>query len=407
MPFSIQAPAGRNTQTASTEGDRGESVAFISTVPQTLWYFARPHWRGLTKEGYKIIAISSPGSFLDRCLEQGADCTFAIDLQRAITPLSDLSAALRLTFLLGRLRPKLIHSHTPKAGLIGMMAAAAVRVPIRIYTFNGAVWLVGPRWKRALLRLADRIACSLATDVVCVSQSLRSAVIEARVCRARKAIVLGPGSSHGVDTQLFDPNRVRVEDRERLRQECGISAGHRVLGFVGRITPDKGIHELYGSWQVLRREFPDLHLVLCGPVETGRGAAGEIARGLDADARVKRIAIPHREMPLLYSLMDVCALPSHREGFPNVMLEAGCMCVPVVTTTAVGCRDAVIDGVTGILVPPRDTASLTSAISILLQSQSLRQRLGNAARLRAISEFSESAVCARFFEHYQELLSRR
>jgi glycosyltransferase involved in cell wall biosynthesis len=180
-----------------------------------------------------------------------------------------------------------------------------------------------------------------------------------------------------------------------------------VLGFVGRITPDKGIQELYESWQVLRREFSGLYLVLCGPVETERGAAKEIARKLDSDMRVRRIAIEHTEMPLLYSLMDVCALPSHREGFPNVALEAGSMCVPVVTSTAVGCRDAVLDGITGLLVPPRDAASLSSAIAKLLQSEELRLRLGKAARLRIVAQFSESAVCARFWDYYQDLLSHR
>jgi glycosyltransferase involved in cell wall biosynthesis len=394
------------TASAGPRRGRTRSIVFISTVPQTLWYFARPHWRGLNEQGYEIIAISSPGMFLDRCREQGADRTFAIELQRAITPLSDLLAALRLTRLLRRIRPYLLHTHTPKAGLVGMIAAAAARVPIRIYTFNGAVWLVGPRWKRNLLKAADRIACWLATDVVCVSPSLRSAVIEAGVCSARKAHVLGPGSSHGVHTDLFDPNRVRAEDREMLRQKLNIPPGARVLGFVGRITPDKGIQELYESWQLLGREFPDLYLLLCGPVETGRGAAKEIAQKLDADARVKRIAIDHCEMPLLYSLMDVCALPSHREGFPNVALEAGSMCVPVVTTTAVGCQDAVMDGVTGLLVPPCDPASLTAAIAKLLQSDDVCQRLGNAARVRIVAEFSEAAVCAHFWDHYQELLNR-
>ena len=402
-----EAPVTQAAVRASSLPKHGaRSIVFISTVPQTLWYFAQPHWRGLSEQGYEIVAISSPGMFLDRCREQGADRTFAIDLQRAITPMNDLLASIRLARILRRIRPSLLHTHTPKAGLVGMLAAAAARVPVRIYTFNGAVWLVGPRWKQALLKAADRLACSFATSVVCVSPSLRSAVVEAGVCSSRKAVVLGAGSSHGVRTDLFDRSRIRAEDQDMLRQKLSIPAGARVLGFVGRITPDKGIQELYESWQVLRHGYPDLYLLLCGPVETGRGAAKEIAEKLDADERVKRIAGDHHEMPLLYSTMDVCVLPSHREGFPNVALEAGSMCVPVVTTTAVGCQDAVIEDVTGLLVPPCDPASLAAAISRLLQSAEIRQRLGNAARLRIVADLSENAVCARFSNHYQELLNR-
>jgi glycosyltransferase involved in cell wall biosynthesis len=191
-----------------------------------------------------------------------------------------------------------------------------------------------------------------------------------------------------------------------IREKLGIPTSSRVLGFVGRITPDKGIHELYDSWQVLRREYPDVYLLLCGPVEGGRGKSKQIADNLDADPRVKRVATHHHEMPRLYSLMDVCILPSHREGFPNVALEAGSMCVPVVTTTAIGCRDAVIDDVTGLLVPPRDTVALTNAISRLLRSAELRQSFGTAARRRIVADFTEAAVCARFSAHYQELLNR-
>ena len=158
-----------------------KTIAFVSTVPQTLWYFARPHWAGLKRSGYEVVAVSSPGRFLDQCREAGAS-VFAIPLHRAITPLKDLVAVIRMCLLLRRIRPVLVHTHTPKAGFIGMIAAAVAGVRTRVYTFNGAVWLVGPQWKRRLLMYADALACRLATSVVCVSPSLRAAVIEAGVC---------------------------------------------------------------------------------------------------------------------------------------------------------------------------------------------------------------------------------
>jgi glycosyltransferase involved in cell wall biosynthesis len=403
---SPERPFGGREAAAEINSGSAGTVVFISTVPESLWYFARPHWSWLRERGYKVTVISSPGSFLQQCLDGGADRIFAINLYRSITPIKDLASFVRLARLLKTIRPSVVHTHTPKAGLLGMMAAAVAGVGIRIYTFNGALWLVGPAWKRRIFQWADRLACLLATNVVCVSPSLRDAVIRGRVCDARKAAVLGPGTSHGVDIGLFDPDRTSAENCEALKRELGIPTHCSVLGFVGRITPDKGIRELHEAWRLLRSEFPYLYLLLCGPVESDRGNANEIVRSLDSDLRVKRVALPHARMPFAYAVMDVCALPSHREGFPNVALEAGSMRVPVVTTTAVGCRDAVNDGVTGLLVPAGDACALRTAISTLLRSDHLRLRLGADARDRVVADFSESAVRARFRNYYEGLLSK-
>jgi glycosyltransferase involved in cell wall biosynthesis len=381
------------------------TILLVSTVPQTLWYFARPHWAAMKECGYDIIAVSSPGLFLNRCLQAGVSAVFAIPLHRAITPVRDLAAVVRMSLIVMRVRPLIVHTYTPKGGLIGMIAATVAGVRTRVYTFNGAVWLAGPGWKRCLLRAADRFACRLATSVVCVSRSLRTAVIEAGVCDGRKAVVLGPGTSHGVDSNLFDPDRFHGVDRDNFKRELGIPPDGRVLGFVGRLDPDKGIRELYEAWQALRREVGNLYLLLCGPAESGRPLPAEITNGFDRDLRVKKALVPHEAMPLAYSIMDVCALPSHREGFPNVALEAASMGVPVVTTTAVGCRDAVLHGVTGLVVPTGEVSLLTRGIAALLGSDEQRQCLGNAARQRVVADFSESAVCARILKHYDALLA--
>jgi glycosyltransferase involved in cell wall biosynthesis len=386
---------------------RAKTVVFISTVPESLWYFTRPHWTWLHEDGYRVVVISSPGEFLERCCECGADEAFAVPLARAIAPFRDLIAVYRLVVLLTALRPAIVHTHTPKAGFVGMIAAVISRVNSRIYTFNGAVWLVGSRWRRAVLTTADKLACRLATHVVCVSASLRDAVIKTRICHPDKALILGPGSSHGVDTALFDPDRLNPQELDSFRQGLSIPRDAPVIGFVGRITPDKGIAELASAWSLLRADYPDLRLLLCGPIERERGDAEAIARHFDSDPRVVRLALTLDRMPLAYSVMDVCVLPSHREGFPNVALEAGSMRVPVVTTTAVGCRDAVLPGLTGLLIPPRDAFALRAAVTEILGSKELRRRLGIAARDRILAEFSEAVVQARYRDYYASIVGHR
>jgi glycosyltransferase involved in cell wall biosynthesis len=254
---------------------------------------------------------------------------------------------------------------------------------------------------------SERISCGLADQVLCVSVSVRQLAVNSRLCRPEKIAVLAQGSGNGVDAaQQFNDSNISPSLREETRRRCNIPQGALVLGFIGRIVRDKGIIELAGAWKELRKEFPDLHLLLVGPHELQDPIPAEIDRTLHGDPRVHFLGEVSNTPPL-YAVMDVLALPTYREGFPNVLLEAAGMKVPVVSTQVPGCTDAVQDGVTGMLVPPCDAASLAGALRTYLHDGELRRRHGAAARDRVLREFRPEGIWQAIYEEYLELLEKK
>jgi len=254
---------------------------------------------------------------------------------------------------------------------------------------------------------SERISCGLADRVLCVSSSVRQLAVDSRLCRPEKIAVLAGGSGNGVDAaQKFDASSISPSLREETSRRCNIPPDTLVLGFIGRIVRDKGIIELAGAWQELRKEFPDLHLLLVGPHELQDPIPEEIDRMLHSDPRVHLLGEVSNTPPL-YAVMDVLALPTYREGFPNVLLEAAGMKVPVVATRVTGCTDAVQDGVTGMLVPPCDPARLAGALRTYLHDGELRHRHGAAARDRVLREFRPEGIWQAIYEEYLELLEKK
>lgn len=380
------------------------TIVIMSTHPITLRTFLRRQLVEIRRHGFLVHAVSSPGrEFTQLSRETGVPC-HAIPMRRGISPCADARALLGITRLLRRLRPDIVQTHTPKAGLLGMVAARLCGIPARIYTSNGLVLESKAGALRRLLLATERLACRCATQVLVVSHSLAEALIDLRVCAPERIKLLGRGSSHGVDVDRFDPRNCPPSQAARLREHLGIPAGSPAIGFVGRIVRDKGIEDLAGAWRILRGVFRDAHLAICGDFESHDPVSPAVARQLEQDPRIHLSGGFLDDMPSLYAAVDLCVLPTYREGLPNVLLEAGAMERPVVATRVTGCVDAVRDGVTGILVPPRDPARLAEAIGGLLHDPDRRAKMGAAARRYVTAEFSEDRVTARLLAEYRRLL---
>ena len=309
--------------------------------------------------------------------------------------------------MLRRIRPHIVHAHTPKGGVLGMVSAWLARVPVRIYHMRGLPFTTAKGWRRRLLMWSERISCGLAHQVLCVSSSVRQLAVDSRLCRPEKIAVLARGSGNGVDAaQRFNDSNISPSLREETRRRYNIPPDALVLGFIGRIVRSKGIIELAGAWKELRDEFPDLHLMLVGPHEMQVPIPAEIDRTLHSDPRVHFLG-EQWNTPPLYAVMDVLALPTYREGFPNVLLEAAGMKVPVVATQVPGCTDAVQDGVTGMLVPPHDAARLEGAVRTYLQDAELRRRHGAAARDWVLREFRPEGIWQAVYQEYVRCLLRK
>ncbi len=378
-------------------------LAHVTTVPMTLRFFAgQPgHMRGL---GIETIAISSAGDELRSFGSEEGVTVHAIPMTRRITPGSDLVAVARLARLLRRLRPDIVHAHTPKGGLLGMLAGRLAGVPVRIYHVHGLPFETRTGTARALLRSTERTACLLATRVIAVSRSIERVLVSEGLCRREKVVVLGEGSANGIDTVRFSPAAAEV--RQATRRRFFIPDAAPVIGFVGRLVRDKGVVELLRAWTALRERWPSAHLLLVGPAEPQDPAPAEVLAAFRSDVRVHLAGLDWNTPPL-FAAMDVVALPTYREGFPVTALETAAMGLPMVATSVSGCVDAVVDGRTGTLVPPRDAAALERAISRYLQDPALRAEHGEAARQRVTALYRPEVVWDALAGLYRELLDPR
>jgi glycosyltransferase involved in cell wall biosynthesis len=318
-----------------------------------------------------------------------------------------MSALLRLFLVFRRRRFHIVHSTTPKAGLLCALAGWAAGVPIRLHTFTGQTWvgLSGPLRRLALG--ADRIIGALNTRCYADSESQCRFLVAEGIVPAARIGVIGQGSLAGVDLARFDPERWGPSDKEALRQAIGLPEKSRVIVYVGRITRDKGIGELLEAFATLVADGYDADLLLVGPVDDEHGGAEAFS--------LSRLAAQPRVYPLGYTdcpeqylaLADFLCLPSYREGFGTVVIEAAALGVPTVGSRIYGLMDAVVDGVTGMLVPPRDAVALADAMRRLLDAPERLAEMGRAARQRCRAEFDAEVVNRRLADEYERLLGMR
>jgi glycosyltransferase involved in cell wall biosynthesis len=381
-------------------------LVHITTVPDSLDFFTGQIGY-LKARGFDVQALSSPGELLAHFAVREGITVHGLEMPRRITPVRDLVTVLRLRSCLRRCRPHLVDAHTPKGGLLGMLGAWLARVPVRVYHLHGLPLMTATGLKRRLLWWAEKISCFLAHQVLCVSRSLREVAVAERLCPSDKIKVLLSGSINGVDAEAaFNPARVGAEARAAVRARHGIPPDATVVGFVGRVVRDKGLVELAEAWRTLREEIPALHLLIVGPFEPQDPLPPEVEHLLRSEPRIHLTGMDWNTPPL-YAAMDVVVLPTYREGFGIVAIEAGAMELPVVATRVAGCVDAVQDGVTGTLVPARDAAALTTAVRHYLADPELRRKHGRAGRERVLREFRPEAIWEALYGEYVRLLQEQ
>jgi len=383
-------------------------LVYITTHGSSAFALMRGQLSLMRERGFDVIVIASPSEELDRAAAREGVRAIGVEMEREINPLGDLRAVRELVALLKELHPDIVNAGTPKAGLLGMLAAKIARVPARIYTLRGLRLETTRGLKSALLNATECMAAMCSQKVICVSHSLRDAFVQRGLAPMRKCVVLGSGSSNGVNVRRFQLTDEQRQQAAAIREQLKLPIDAPVIGFVGRLTRDKGIVELFSAFESLRAEIPDLHLLLVGDFETGDPVPQSTAQALREHPAVRITGfVPSTE--LYYDLMQVLAFPSYREGFPNVPLEAAASGLPVVGFAATGTVDAVQDGVTGKLVPLGDAAGLTDALRAYLRDDLLRFRHGDAGRQRVARDFRNETIWNALYDLHCELLpaSRR
>lgn len=385
------------------EGERRIRLFHITTVPDSLGFLAGQ--AGYMRErGFEVHALSSPGDMLNSFGARERVAIHAVPMARRISPVDDIAAIRVMRRVMLRIAPDIVHAHTPKGGLLGTLAARLAGVSVRIYHVHGLPCVTSHGVQRRLLFASERVACGSATHVLCVSRSVREVVIKHRLCPPSKIESPGPGSINGVDARRkFHPELVGPAAREETRARFGIPSDALVVGFIGRIVRDKGLVELAGAWSVLRDVYPKLHLLIVGPFEPRDPVPPETEHLLRSDPRIHLAGLDWNTPPL-YAAMDVVTLPSYREGFPSVPLEAAAMGLPVLATKVPGCLDAVEDGVTGLLVDAGDAADLEVSIRRYIDDPDLRRAHGEAGRERVLRDFQPQSVWRALHEVYTDAL---
>ena len=354
--------------------------------------------RALRLAGFEVTLISAPGELLtERALAEGVTAV-QVPMRRGIAPWADLRSFFALLFLLRRLRPELTDFSTPKAGLLGNLAAWGARVPHRVYTLRGLKLETARGLKRRALLWAERLAARCAHVVLCNSESLRAAAADLRIAPETKLHMLGDGSSNGVDTERFAPGQ------SSIRSHVGILDEDLVLGFAGRMTRDKGVPELLMAFDEILLQVPQCRLLLVGWFDAAEDALDARWRQwIEAHPRIVHTGLVVDVAPY-YRAMDVLVLPTHREGFPNVVLEASASGIPVITTESTGARDAVLAEVTGLLIPPGIPAAIVEAAVMLLGDAEKRRRMGDAGRAWAVERYAQGRVLGLAVEFYKALV---
>jgi glycosyltransferase involved in cell wall biosynthesis len=383
------------------------TVVHITTAPMALLAFFAGQLQYMRERGFHVAAVTSPGEHLEKVVAREGIEVHTVEMPRRITPLGDLAALVRLCRVLRRLRPQVVHSHTPKAGMLGMLAAWLTGVPVRVYTCHGLPHVTAIGVRRRLLQASEALSCRLSQATVCVGASVRRTLLESGVAPEDKLTVFGNGSANGIDAEgRFNPARLAPGAAEAARAAHGVPPDAPLVLFVGRLVRDKGVVELQGAWARLRERFPKAHLLLVGPPEEQDPVPPGVLEALRADERVHFAGFVD-EMAAVYAAADVVALPTYREGLPYVPLEAAAMARPVVCSDVPGCTDAVRDGVTGTLVPVRDVAALAEAVGRYLADPGLRERHGREARARVLTDFRPEAIWRSTYDLYCRLLCAR
>ena len=379
-------------------------VAHVTTTDVSLELLLGPQLEAFAAAGYDVVGVSAPGPYVDALARRGIRHVPLEHATRAFAPVDDARALTELVGVFRRLQPAIVHTHNPKPGVYGRIAARIARVPVVVNTVHGLYAQAEDPWaKRAAVYSMERVA-SLCSHAELVQNPEDVETLARLGVPRRKLTVLG----NGIDLSRFDPATVTDDDARAARAEMGAcGTDDVVVGLVGRLVREKGYLDVFAAAAQLRDRMPAVRIAVIGAEESQKGDALTSADRARAAGAGVRFLGGRSDVVRLYAGMDVHVLASHREGFPRSPMEAAAMGKPVVATNIRGCRQAVDDGVTGLLVPVRDPGALAGAIETLARDADLRRRYGAAAREKARRDFDDRRCVQITLDTYQRLLAPR
>lgn len=364
-----------------------------TTIPQSLNSFCRGMLKELSQD-YEVVAVSSPEPELDVLAQREGVRTIAVPMERHISLIKDLRSLWKMWRVLRREKPDMIHSMTPKAGLISMMAGWLTGVPVRVHTFTGLVWPTSTGLKRRVLMLTDWITCACATHVIPEGEGVKSDLLNHHITR-KPIKVLGYGNVRGIDMDYYNPDKYSHQPHDDFN-----------FVFVGRLVRDKGINELVAAFDRLHHEHQDTRLVLVGPREDNLDPVSpETLKRIEQGDGIEAVGRQNDVRPY-FAAADALVFPSYREGFPNVVIEAGAMGLPSIVTDINGSREIILNGQNGVIVPSQDQQALYEAMKDFVESPETVRTMASRARPLIASRYEQSFVHQCLYDFYDDILNQ-
>ncbi|MEO6819309.1 MAG: glycosyltransferase family 4 protein [Ginsengibacter sp.] len=372
----------------------------ITTVPLSFFGLLKGQLRFM-KNFYETIGVTSPGDLVKDITSYENVPFQTVEMTRTISPLKDSKAVLKLYKLFRKEKPFIVHTHTPKAGTVGMLAAKLAGVPHRFHTVAGLPLLEATGNKRRLLNVVEKVTYSCATKIYPNSNGLLDIIAKNKFAPASKLKVIGNGSSNGIDTSYFDPAIISSEHKAELKNEFNISSDDFVYLFIGRLVGDKGVNELVSAFSKLNAEKKNIKLLLVGPLEEDLDALlPQTITQIETNKNILSTGFVKDVRPY-FAISDCLVFPSYREGFPNVVMQAGSMGLPSIVSDINGCNEIVKNGVNGTIIPVKNEGAIYDEMKNYLANPKWLNQLKSNARELICNRYEQQLVWAGILEEYK------
>lgn len=380
-------------------------IVRITTIPLSLRTLLKGQFEYMSSY-FQVLCVSSPGEeLLDVSKEENVEI-FPIKMSRKITPVSDLIALIRLFFLLRKIKPLIVHSHTPKAGIIGMLASKLANVPIRLHTVAGLPLMEAHGAKRKVLNFVEKLTYQCATRVYPNSKGLEEFIVSNNFVKKNKIKVIGNGSSNGINTSYFSSLELNKEELQNLKESLNLKDDDFIFVFVGRLVGDKGINELIKAFSELHTKNPSkgIKLLLVGSQEAELDPLKEeTLEIINTNPNIISVGFQKDVRPY-YAISSALVFPSYREGFPNVVMQAGSMDLPSIVSDINGCNEIIIEGENGIIVPVKDEKSLYHSMEKLITDPDYYSCLKRNSRRLIVERYEQKVIWGDILSEYQSLI---
>lgn len=351
---------------------------------------------------FTVIAVSGNDKHLNTVQDREGVKTINVAFQRKISPLKDIVSLLNLYRVLRKEKPLIVHSITPKAGLITMVAGYFARVPIRMHTFTGLIFPTKKGVVKQLLIFMDKILCLFATNIYPEGQGVKNDLQQYKITK-KELNILANGNVNGIDTNYFNPTLFSEDEKNTLRKSLNINPTDFVFIFVGRLVEDKGINELITAFSLLSANISNVKLLLVGPLEQDINPIKQSTLlTIKNNASICKVGYQEDVRPF-FSVANCLVFPSYREGFPNVVLQAGAMNLPSIVTNINGCNEIIENLQNGIIIPVKNEIAILNAMQLVLNDKQLYNSLKRQARFNITIRYEQKIVWAALLQEYKRL----